>query len=158
MCREMRRRWRHNSAPFTAPSCRSMTAVVFGLPELLIIAAWIAGVIALWRTKKKVVAGLLGGLLVLLLVAVAIPDYIPARQIAQRSACIAKLRAIRDAKEAWARQNNKASTEVPSEMDLLGEGRYLKSRPECPARGTISLGPIDQKSTCSFASKGHRLE
>src|SRR5439155_22479344 len=109
MCREMRRRWRHNSAPFTAPSCRSMTAVVFGVPELLIIAAWIAGVIALWRNKKKVVAGLLGGLPVLSVVAVASPDYIPTRQIAQKYAVLRKLRAMLDAKGGRGITDNKTA-------------------------------------------------
>jgi len=127
-----------------------MDAVV----ELLIITAWIAGVIALWRSKKKLVAGLLGGLLVLLLAAVAIPGFVPASRIA----CIANLRAIQAAKEAWARQNNKAPTEVPLETDLIAEGRYLKSKPKCPAGGTYSLSAIGQKPTCSLASKGHKLE
>jgi hypothetical protein len=131
-----------------------MIAVAYGLPELLIVAAWIAAVTALWRSKKKLVAGLLGGLLVLLSVAVAIPDFVPASQIA----CIANLRAMQDAKEAWARQNNKPLTEVPLETDLISEGRYLKSKPKCRAGGTYSLGAIGQKPTCSLASKSHKLE
>jgi general secretion pathway protein G len=135
-----------------------MIAVVYGFPELLIFAAWIVGVIVLWRSKKKLVAGLLGGLLGLLLVAVAIPDFVTVRQAAQKSACITNLRVIQDAKEAWARQNDKALTEVPIETDLIAEGRYLKSEPKCPAGGRYSFAALGQKPTCSLASKGHKLE
>ncbi|MGH7942195.1 MAG: hypothetical protein ACREE6_13845 [Limisphaerales bacterium] len=72
----------------------------------------------------------------------------------QRNECIANLRLIYVAKQAWALEKNKADTDTPTEQDLLP---YIKGGvfPVCPAGGTYSIGPVGQLPTCSIP--GHVL-
>lgn len=72
----------------------------------------------------------------------------------QREACIANLRLIYAAKQAWALDKNKTDTDTPTEQDLLP---YVKGGvfPTCPAGGVYTIGPVDQPPTCSIP--GHVL-
>jgi type II secretory pathway pseudopilin PulG len=84
-----------------------------------------------------------------LLAAIAIPNFIRARQTAQMSACNNNLRLIDAAKSQWALENRKSNTDLPTEGDLA---RYLRGAalPVCPAGGTYSLNPSDTPPTCSI--------
>lgn len=72
----------------------------------------------------------------------------------QRNQCIANLRLIYAAKEAWALEKNKADTDTPTEQDLLP---YIKTGifPVCPSGGTYTIGTVGQPPTCSIP--GHVL-
>lgn len=72
----------------------------------------------------------------------------------ERTACIANLRLIYLAKQAWALEKNKTDTDTPTEQDLLP---YLKGSvfPVCPSGGTYTIGPVGQLPTCS--TPGHVL-
>ncbi len=72
----------------------------------------------------------------------------------QREACIANLRLIYAAKQAWALDKNKTDTDIPTEQDLLP---YIKGGvfPTCPAGGIYTIGPVGQPPTCSIS--GHIL-
>lgn len=72
----------------------------------------------------------------------------------QRTACIANLRLIYLAKQAWALDKKKTDNDVPTEQDLLP---YLKGEvfPVCPAGGTYTIGPVGELPTCSIP--GHVL-
>ena len=74
----------------------------------------------IWLGRKKLVIAIPCALIFLLLAAIAIPSFIPARPMAHRNACINNLRQIRDAKIEWARVNHKLPTNVPTEADLYG--------------------------------------
>lgn len=71
-----------------------------------------------------------------------------------RNQCIANLRLIYVAKQAWALEKNKTDTDTPTEQDLLP---YIKggSFPVCPSGGTYTIGPVEQLPTCSIP--GHVL-
>ena len=92
--------------------------------------------------------------------AVAIPNFMPARATMSRNACVNNLDCIQHAKAKWARDLNKPNLAVPTEDDLrpvlkgLGAGDFL---PRCPAGGTYSIGQINQPVTCSFDGPGHAL-
>ena len=49
-----------------------------------------------------------------LLAAIAIPNFVRARQTSQTNACINNLRQIDGAKQQWALENGKISTDVPA--------------------------------------------
>jgi prepilin-type N-terminal cleavage/methylation domain-containing protein len=88
-----------------------------------------------------------------LLAAVAIPNFVKARQTAQRNACIRNLQQIDGAKEQWAIETKKGAgdTVVPSEIDA-----YIKGgAPKCPASGTYTYGNVGVDPTCTIA--GHVL-
>ena len=90
-------------------------------------------------------AGLLG--------AIAIPNFVKARQTAQRNACINNLRQIDAAKHQWALEKGKKGTDVPTQADLtpyIGGGF-----PRCPQGGHYTIGAVDDKPTCSIP--GHTL-
>jgi len=90
-----------------------------------------------------------------LLAAIAIPNFIKAKQASQRAACIANLKQIDAAKGAWAVDHKKLKTDEPAEEDLFGAGKYIRQKPACPAGGIYSLNPVGEAPTCSIP--GHEL-
>jgi len=83
-----------------------------------------------------------------LLAAIAIPNFVKARETAQRNACINNLRQIDAAKDQWALENKKNTTAVPTEDDITP---YLKGgMPVCPAGGVYTIGSISTIPSCSI--------
>jgi len=75
-----------------------------------------------------------------LLAAIAIPNFVRARTQAQQNACINNLRQIDGAKQQWALENKKSSTDTPSATDLtpyLGRGGGVL--PSCPSDTTSNF-------------------
>jgi prepilin-type N-terminal cleavage/methylation domain-containing protein len=92
-----------------------------------------------------------------LLAAIAIPNFVKARQTAQKNACINNLRMIDGAKEQWALENRAPGGGAVVEDGATGVNSYIKgnARPVCPAGGTYTYGAVDEKPTCSIA--GHTM-
>ena len=86
-----------------------------------------------------------------LLAAIAIPNFIKARQSSQKNACINNLRQIEGAKATWAVENKKTGSDVPGDGDLFGGTLYIREKPGCPANGTYTLNAVDTKAVCSVA-------
>jgi competence protein ComGC len=73
-----------------------------------------------------------------LLAAIAIPNFVKARQTAQANSCINHMRQIESAVQQWALDNHKKETDA---IDPTAVGAYLKSGiPECPAGGHYTFG------------------
>ena len=75
-----------------------------------------------------------------LLAAIAIPNFVKARQTAQQNACINNLRQIDSAKQQWALETRQATNATPLETDI---GPYLGRAGNtdgmgCPAGGADS--------------------
>ena len=85
-----------------------------------------------------------------LLAAIAIPNFIKARQASQRAACVANLRTIDGAKATWALEQRKTNTDVPTDADLFGPTSYIREKPSCPAGGIYTLSQVDTKPTCTI--------
>lgn len=92
-----------------------------------------------------------------LLAAIAIPNFIKARQSSQRNACIANLKQIEGAKASWAMENKKQGTDAPVDSDLFGTSAYIRQKPDCPGGGGYGLNTVDLQPTCSLAAQGHTL-
>jgi prepilin-type N-terminal cleavage/methylation domain-containing protein len=90
-----------------------------------------------------------------LLAAIAIPNFIKARQSSQTNACINNLRQIEGAKATWALENKKTGSATPTATDLYGTDKYIRETPACPAGGTYTIAAIDTKATCNIT--GHSL-
>lgn len=90
-----------------------------------------------------------------LLAAIAIPNFVKARSVSQRSACIANLRQIEGAKHEWALENKKSSTDLPVQTDLYGTDKYIRDEPSCPGSGTYTINLVITKPACTIA--GHTL-
>ena len=84
-----------------------------------------------------------------LLAAIAIPNFVRARENAQRTACQANLRSIAGAKMTWALEQRRGNADVPTDADLFGPTLYISAKPGCPANGSYTLNQVDTKPTCS---------
>jgi prepilin-type N-terminal cleavage/methylation domain-containing protein len=81
-----------------------------------------------------------------LLAAIAIPNFVKARSTSQMNACINNLRQIDSAKQQWALEKGKKTTDTPLEADIagyIGRAGTTASLPVCP---------VDSAATPSFAT------
>ena|SRR5436190_24362612 len=86
-----------------------------------------------------------------LLAAIAIPNFVKARTVSQKNACIENLRQIFGAKHSWAFEAKKPASAVPNDDDIFGTTLYISAKPSCPANGVYALTAVDQKPTCNIA-------
>ena len=61
-----------------------------------------------------------------MMVAIAVPNFVKARNTAQKNACINNLRQIEAAKQQWALENKKEDTDTPTQSDV---GRFITAVP-----------------------------
>jgi len=89
-----------------------------------------------------------------LLAAIAIPNFVRARNTAQKNSCINNLRQIDGAKQQWALENKQTDTAVATSDDVKV---YLKNNlfPHCPASGTYDIKAVNADPVCS--ASGHVL-
>jgi hypothetical protein len=99
--------------------------------------------------------GILFALFVLpLMMAIAIPNFVKARDTAMMNACINNLRQIDAAKNQGALDSSKKPGDVPTAQDLKP---YLKNGvlPVCPSAGIYTIGAVSNAPTCSIS--GHQM-
>ena len=95
------------------------------------------------------------------LAAIAIPNFVQARNKARTNRCINNLRQIDAAKEQWAMANNKTEADTaPTFSDLIVTtdlaNSYIKVTPTCKSSGSYTVAKIGTNPTCSYAN-GHNL-
>ena len=86
-------------------------------------------------------------LIIGILLAIAVPNFILSREKSQIKSCQDNLWKIDNAKEQWALENNKGNGDTPLLATLTAQ--YLKTSATCPAGGTYSPGAVGAFSTCS---------
>ena len=84
-----------------------------------------------------------------MLLAIAIPNFIQARETSRSKACQRTLWEIQSAKERWAMDNRRPATDTPAMTDLVAPGVYLRNDPVCPSSGTYTIGRLDETPSCS---------
>jgi len=90
-----------------------------------------------------------------LLAAIAIPNFVKARQASQKSACIANLKQIEGAKATWALEEKKTNADEPTDAQLFGPTLYIRVKPGCPANGTYTIAKVDTRPSCSVAEHSY---
>ncbi len=88
-----------------------------------------------------------------LLAAIAIPNFMRARERAQTNACIANLKQVDGAKTLRALDANLSTGGTVVMTDLVTA--YIKATPSCPAGGTYTIGDVGTAPTCDVT--GHVL-
>ena len=86
----------------------------------------------------------------IVMAAIAIPQFMPARRIKPLNACINWLRQIEGAKDQWAVDHNKSTNDIPTWEDLK---QYIKDTPTCPAGGIYSINKVGVNAICSLQDK-----
>jgi competence protein ComGC len=143
-----------------------LTVVCIG--PLLAIPAIICGHIASARINRSggqlagkglAIAGFITGYvslaLILLMLPIAIPNFVKARDTAQRNGCLNYLRQIESAKQQWALQNSQDESATPAGTDL---DKYINagfSNLKCPKGGSYTINPVGENPACSV--EGHEL-
>lgn len=93
-------------------------------------------------------------LIIGMLLAVAIPNFLRARDTSRARSCQGNLRMIATAKEQWAMDYRKTGSDEPSAVDLVNS--YIKGTsgvmPACPTDGTYALGDMATWPTCSIGT------
>lgn len=89
-----------------------------------------------------------------LLAAIAVPNFVKARETAQQNACINNLRMVANAKDQWALEKSKPANATPLNRDLTP---YLpdNTMPTCPKGGRYTVGKLSVPPKCS--QPGHEL-
>src|SRR5437660_2144114 len=93
-------------------------------------------------------------LIIGILLAVAVPNFIKARETSRAKACVANLKQIEAAKEQWAMDTKAAPTATPGTTDLYGTSAYIKSTPSCASGGTYTIGDLNTRPVCSISTNG----
>jgi len=94
-----------------------------------------------------------------LIAAIAIPNFIRARQTAQGQACAQNLEQIDGAKQQWGFETNAGDADTPAQADVEP---YLSNNtfPGCPSGGAYTIGNLAALPVCSLAAGpgDHQLE
>ncbi len=96
-----------------------------------------------------------------LLAAIGIPNFVRARETAQTNACINNLRVIDSAKQQWALEQGKPSTETPVSSDITPYlGRSGSVMPHCPLSDSsgspaYGIGVLTDPPTCPNTNDTH---
>jgi prepilin-type N-terminal cleavage/methylation domain-containing protein len=94
-------------------------------------------------------------LIIGILMAIAVPNFVRARDSSRRNTCIANLKQIDSAKEQWAMDTRKNAGDACAMTDIAGGTSYLKAAPACPSGGTYTVAAVGTNPTCSIS--GHTL-
>ncbi len=88
-----------------------------------------------------------------LIIAIAVPAWLRAREVARARGCAENLSKIDGAVEQYALDYNLSNGNTTIEDDwtaIVGPDKYIKRTPECPAAGVYSFGVIGEEPTCSY--------
>lgn len=86
-------------------------------------------------------------LIIGILLAVAVPNFMTARETSRAKSCSANLHQVESAKEQYAMDNRLADGTAVAGLASLTD--YIKKTPECPSGGTYTVGAIGTDPSCS---------
>jgi prepilin-type N-terminal cleavage/methylation domain-containing protein len=89
-------------------------------------------------------------LIISVLLAIAIPNFMRARETSRAKSCCANLRQIETAKEQWAMDNKASDGDAPPADLWTDPNNYMKDEPVCPSGGTYDFTVVGTFATCSI--------
>jgi prepilin-type N-terminal cleavage/methylation domain-containing protein len=104
----------------------------------------------IWRKKRAftLIEIMIVVLIIGILLAIAIPNFMTARATSRANACISNLEEISAAKEQLAMDNRYIDSVVPTQSQLVPT--YIKNWPICPSKGTYTINNVGTDPTCSI--------
>ncbi|MBI1291165.1 prepilin-type N-terminal cleavage/methylation domain-containing protein [bacterium] len=87
-----------------------------------------------------------------ILIAIAVPSFLRAREISRRNACQENQSKIDGAKQQWALETNAGVDSTPAWTDLVGAESYIRKSPKCPSSGSYTIGGVNGDPSCSLSS------
>lgn len=98
-------------------------------------------------------------LIIGILLAIAVPNFVHAREASRGKACISNLQQVDSAKEQYAIDNKLAPGDATVAADNLGTGSllvgaalYIRSTPKCPSNGAYTVGNIGSAPVCAIGA------
>jgi len=88
-------------------------------------------------------------LIIGILLAIAVPNFVRARETSRGRTCVANLKQYDSAKEQHAMEARLASGAAVTNANLVPT--YLKKTPVCPSGGTYTIGAVGTDPSCSIA-------
>jgi len=88
-----------------------------------------------------------------IIIAIAVPAWLRAREVARARGCAENLSKIDGAVEQYALDYLLSNGDTTIEDDwtaIVGPDKYIKRTPECPAAGVYSFGVVGEEPTCSY--------
>jgi prepilin-type N-terminal cleavage/methylation domain-containing protein len=86
-------------------------------------------------------------LIIGILMAIAVPNFIRARESSRTSTCVSNLKQMDSAKEQYAMEARLAAGAGIAIGDIVPD--YIKAAPACPSGGTYTVGNVGANPTCS---------
>jgi prepilin-type N-terminal cleavage/methylation domain-containing protein len=93
-------------------------------------------------------------LIIGILLSIAAPNLVKARESSRAKSCVANLAKIEGAKEMWAMDTRARPNASPSMTVLVGPTAYLKNTPECPSNGGYMIGDLTTRPRCTIGTNG----
>ena len=94
-------------------------------------------------------------LIIGILLAIAVPNFVKARETSRAKACVSNLKQIDSAKEQWAMDTRAADGAVgPAMAAIAGANLYIKATPSCPSNGNYTIGLIGTDPSCDIGVNG----
>lgn len=87
-------------------------------------------------------------LIISILLAIAIPNFLKSRHSAQTKTCLSNLYQISHAKEQLIAEKKFGDSGTITWNDLVPS--LIKEKPACPAGGTYTIGGVDELPTCTI--------
>lgn len=87
-------------------------------------------------------------LIIGILLAIAVPNFVRARETSRARTCVANLKQVDSGKEQYAMENRLAAGAAVAWANLVPN--YLKRQPACPSGGVYTIGNVGTDPTCSI--------
>lgn len=92
-------------------------------------------------------------LIMSIILTIAVPNWIKARETSRNTTCVANMKRIDSAKEQYAMTSGLSTGSPCAFANIVPD--YIKAQPACPNSGILTPEPIGQPPTCTIA--GHVL-
>ena len=90
------------------------------------------------------------------LLAIAVPNWMKARETARLRSCVSNMRHIASAKEQFATEYRRGDGDGVAMADIVLT--FIRQTPTCPGGGDYTPEPIGTDPSCPNAGMGHVLE